>query len=145
MLIPWGNTKLLGQKKSKFIVRSKFIVGSNFSCNTVFSLYRNFIETTATRIDMLLQVWLQVCNNHGFVAISDARRNSVVCPLLDSWMLCRIGVLRQEMCLTVLGLVNAQSILHKVFQLYELLRFATTLVVNVLICISTPNLNMLLG
>jgi len=49
------------------------------------------------------------------------------------------------MCLTVLGLVNAQSILHIVFQLYELLRFATTLVVNVLICISTPKLNMLLG
>jgi len=32
------NTKLLGQKKSKFIIRSKFIVGSNFSCNSFFSL-----------------------------------------------------------------------------------------------------------
>jgi len=27
---------LLGQKKSKFIIRSKFIVRSKFSCSTVF-------------------------------------------------------------------------------------------------------------
>jgi len=42
-------------------------------------------------------------------------------------------------------LVNAQSILHIVFQLYDLLRFATTLVINVLICISSSKSNMLLG
>jgi len=35
-LIPWGNLKLLGQKKSKFIVRSKSIVESNFCCNGFF-------------------------------------------------------------------------------------------------------------
>ena len=35
-LIPWGNPKLLGQKKSKFIIRSKFIVRSKFSCSGIF-------------------------------------------------------------------------------------------------------------
>jgi len=36
-LIPWGNPKLLRQKKSKFIIRSKYIVRSKFSCSGVFS------------------------------------------------------------------------------------------------------------
>jgi len=35
-------SKLLGQKKSKFIV------GVNFSCSRLFSLYRYFIEATTT-------------------------------------------------------------------------------------------------
>ena len=43
--------------------------------------------------------------------------------------------------LTVLGLVNAQSILHIVFQLYDVLRFDSTAVINVLINISSPKLN----
>jgi len=50
-LILWGNPKLLGKKKSKFIIRSKFIVKSKFSCSWVFSLHRYFIETTTTDID----------------------------------------------------------------------------------------------
>jgi len=35
-LIPMRESQVLGQKKSKFIIRSKFIVGSNFSGNAVF-------------------------------------------------------------------------------------------------------------
>jgi len=52
-----------------------------------------------------------------------------------------------EMCsLTVLVLVNAQSIMHIVFQLYDVLRFCYTvqynyIVINALINISFPKLN----
>jgi len=47
-----------------------------------------------------------------------------------------------EKCgLTVLVLVNAQSIMHIVFQLYDVLRFDSTVVINVLINISSPKLN----
>jgi len=47
-----------------------------------------------------------------------------------------------EKCdLTVLVLVNAQSITHIVFQLYDVLRFDSTVVINVLINISTPKLH----
>jgi len=43
--------------------------------------------------------------------------------------------------LTVLVLVNAQSILHIVFQLYDVLRFDSTVVINALINISSRKLN----
>jgi len=47
-----------------------------------------------------------------------------------------------EKCgLTVLVWVNAQSIIHIVFQLYDVLRFDSTAVINVLINISSPKLN----
>jgi len=47
-----------------------------------------------------------------------------------------------EKCgLTVLVLLNAQSITHTVFQLYDVLRFDSTVVINVLINISFPKLN----
>jgi len=47
-----------------------------------------------------------------------------------------------EKCgLTILVLVNAQSILHIVFQLYDVLRFDSTVVINVLINVSSPKLN----
>jgi len=47
-----------------------------------------------------------------------------------------------EKCdLTVLVLVNAQSITHIVLQLYDVLRFDSTVVINVLINISTPKLH----
>ena len=46
------------------------------------------------------------------------------CPLLDDGMLCRIGVVDEKCGLTVLVLVNAQSILHIVFQLYDILRLS---------------------
>ena len=47
-----------------------------------------------------------------------------------------------EKCgLTVLVLVNAQSILHLVFQLYDVLRCDSTVVINVLLKISSPKLN----
>ena len=47
-----------------------------------------------------------------------------------------------EKCgLTVLVLVNAQSSMHIVFQLYDVLRFDSTVVINVLINISSPKLN----
>jgi len=63
------------------------------------------------------------------------------CPLLDDWILCRIGVVVEKCGLTVLDLVNAQSIMHIVFQFYGVLRFDSTVVINVLINISSPNLN----
>jgi len=45
------------------------------------------------------------------------------CPLLDDLILRRVG----EKCgLTVLVLVNAQSIMQIVFQLYDVLRFDST-------------------
>jgi len=47
-----------------------------------------------------------------------------------------------EKCdLTVLGLVNAQSIMHIVFQFSDVFRFDTTVDINVLINISSPKLN----
>jgi len=47
-----------------------------------------------------------------------------------------------EKCgLTVLDLLNAQSIMHIVFELYDVIRFDSTVVINVLINISSPKLN----
>jgi len=47
-----------------------------------------------------------------------------------------------EKCgLTVLVLVNAQSIMRIVFQLYAVLRFDSTVVINVLFNISSLKLN----
>jgi len=63
------------------------------------------------------------------------------CPLLDDGILCRIGVVDEKCGLTVLVLVNAQSILHLVFQLYDVLRCDSTVVINVLLKISSPKLN----
>jgi len=60
------------------------------------------------------------------------------CPLLDDWILCRIG----EKCgLTILVLVNAQSIMHIAFQIYDVLRFDSAVVIHVLINISLRKLN----
>jgi len=55
-------------------------------------------------------------------------------------------VVGEKCSLTVLVSVNAQSIMHIVFQLYDVLRFDTTvqynyMVINVLINISFPKLN----
>jgi len=44
---------------------------------------------------------------------------------------------------TVLVLVNAQSTMHIVCQLYDVLRFDSAVVIHVLINISSPNLNNL--
>jgi len=78
---------------------------------------------------MLLQVQLKFYNNNGCVAISDVIM--LFCPLPDNWILCRIGLVGKKCGLTVLVLVNAQSILHIVFQLYDVLRFDSTVVINV--------------
>jgi len=43
--------------------------------------------------------------------------------------------------LKVLVLVNAQSIMHIVFQLYDVPKFDPTVIINVLITISSPKLN----
>jgi len=56
-------------------------------------------------------------------------------------MLCRIGVVGAKCGLTVLVLIKAQSIVHIVFQLYDVLRFDSSVVINVLINISSPKLN----
>ena len=63
------------------------------------------------------------------------------CPPLDDWILCRIGMVGEKYGLTVLVLANAQSVMHIVFQLYDILRFDSTVVINVLINISSPKLN----
>jgi len=49
-------SQVIGSKKSKFIIRSKFILRSNFFAAQYFSLYRYYIETTTTDIDMHLRV-----------------------------------------------------------------------------------------
>ena len=128
-LIPWGNPKLLGQKSQNLSLGQTFLA-------TVFSL-QHFIETTMD-IDMLMQVKLQFCNNSEFIVISDVIM--LFCPLLDNWILCRIGV-EGEICgITLLDLVNAQCIMHIVFQLCDI-RFDSTVVINVLINVSCPKLN----
>jgi len=69
-------------------------MGQTFFAAQFFISYRYFIETTATDIDTLLQVLLQFCNNNGFVTISNVIM--LFCPLVDDWILCRIGVARHE-------------------------------------------------
>jgi len=70
---------------------------------------------------MFLQVRLQFCNNSGFIAISDVIM--LFYPLLDNLILCMIGVVDEKCGLAVLVSVNAQSIMHIVFQLHDVLRF----------------------
>jgi len=48
---------------------------------------------------------------------------------------------RQETWSHTLGLINVQSIMHIVFQVYGVLRFDSTVVVNALINISSLKLN----
>jgi len=56
--------------------------------------------------------------------------------------LCTMSMLGAKCGLTALGLVNAQSIMSIVFQLYDVLRFDSTEVINVLINISSQKLNI---
>jgi len=44
------------------------------------------------------------------------------CQIPDDWILYRIGMVGEKCGLTVLVLVNAQSIMNIVFQLYDVLR-----------------------
>jgi len=53
-------------------------------------------------------------------------------------MLCMV---RQETWSHVLGLINVQSTMHIVFELYDVLRFDSTVVISVLINISSLQLN----
>jgi len=52
-------------------------------------------------------------------------------------------MVRQEMWSysSLLGLVNAQSIMHITFQFLDILRFDSTVVIYVVINISSPKLN----
>jgi len=50
-------------------------------------------------------------------------------------------MVKKERGRTVLGLVNAQSNMHITFQLYDVLRFDSTVVIYVLIHIPSPKLN----
>jgi len=50
-------------------------------------------------------------------------------------------VVSENCGLTELVLANAQSIMHIVFRLYDVLRFDSTVVINVRINISSPKLN----
>jgi len=56
-------------------------------------------------------------------------------------MLCKISMVGDKCGLTVLVLVNAQYIMHIVFHLCDVLRFDSTVVINILINISSPKLN----
>jgi len=56
---------------------------------------------------------------------------TLFCPLLDD-CICRIGVVGEKCGLTVLVLVNAHSIVHILFQLYDVLRFDSILVIGYL-------------
>jgi len=51
-------------------------------------------------------------------------------------------VVGEKCALTVLVLVNAQCIMHIVFQLHDVLRFDSTVVSYVFINISSPKLNI---
>ena len=53
-------------------------------------------------------------------------------------MYSRIG---EKFGLTILDFVNAQSIIHIVLQLHDVLRFDSAVVINVLINTSSPKLN----
>jgi len=50
-------------------------------------------------------------------------------------------VVSKKCGLTVLGMINAQSIMHTMFKLCDVLRFDSTVVIYVLINISFPKLN----
>jgi len=45
--------------------------------------------------------------------------------MVENHRLCRLCVVRQESGLTVPGLINAQSIMEIVFQLFDVLRFGS--------------------
>jgi len=51
-------------------------------------------------------------------------------------------MVRQETWSSVLGLVNAQSIMYIPFQFYDVFRFDSTVVIYILINISSPKLNI---
>jgi len=88
---------------------------------------------------MILQCKLQFRNTSRIIGMSDAIM--LFCPLLDCLILCRIGVVGEKCGLIVLDLVNSQSIMYIVSQLYHFLRFDSTVVINVLISISSPKLS----
>jgi len=66
-----SESQVIRSKKVKIYHRSKFIVRCKFSCWSFCLFIQYFIETAITDSDMLLQVWLQFCNNNGLFAISD--------------------------------------------------------------------------
>ena len=98
------------------------------TCSIVFTQYRNFFETTTTNICMFL---LQFCNDNGFAATSDVIM--LFCPLLDNWILCRIGVVRQETWSYSTWFVKFSSM----FSTSDVLRCDSTVVIDVLINISS--------
>jgi len=84
-LIPWATTKLLGQKKSNFIVMS------NFFSSKVFSRYRYLVKVTTTDFDIVL---LKFWNCNGFVATSDVIM--LFSPLPGDCIWSRLGMSMQE-------------------------------------------------
>jgi len=63
------------------------------------------------------------------------------CLLLDDGIVCRICMVRQETWSYSTCLVNAQSIMHITLQLYDVLRFDSTVVNYVIINMLSPKLN----
>jgi len=129
---------IMSKKSQNFSLGQKFIVGS---IAQFFHLHRYFIETT-TDIDMLLKVSLRFCKNNELVAICVVI--ILFCPLLDTCISCRIGVVRQETWSysTWFGKCSIHYA-YIVFQLYDVVRFGSTVVINVLINISSLKLNNL--
>ena len=133
-------SQVIGSKKSKFIIRSKFILRSNFFAAQYFSLHRYYIETTTTDIDKHLRVQLQFCNNSGFIAISDEKSCFAHYWTIEyQAMQDRRG--RREIWSYSTCFGNAQSIMHLLFHLYDVLRFDSTVVITVHINIPSPKLN----
>jgi len=81
---------------------------------------------------------LQFCNINRFVAISD--ETLLFCPLLDDLILSRRGVARQERW-SYSTWFGKCPIHYAHFQLYDVLRFNSTVFINVLINTSSPKLN----
>jgi len=92
---------------------------------------------------MVLHVLLQFCNKSGFAATSDLIL--LFCLLLNDQMLCKIGVERQKRGFVVLGLVNAQFTMNIVFELHDVVRFHSSVVINVLTKSFEPTAKRLVG
>ena len=130
------------------VIRSKksqnLSLGENLS--TFFAAQFFFLN-----IDILLKLQKQIliccCKfiYNSVIIVGLLRFSDIImlfCPLLDDWILCRISMLGEKCGLTVLVFVNAQSIMPIVFQLYDVLGFDFTVVINILINTSSPKLNI---
>jgi len=142
MLIPWGTSKILGQKKSKFIIRSKFIVRSKFSRSEVFFSLSIFYWNDNNRFWCAFASFLQFWKSNEFVATFDVI--ILLSSQLDDLISRRLGMAMQDTWsyTTWFGKCSIHyAYIHIVFKLYDILRLDSTVVINVLINISCLRLN----